>query len=146
MSDGLILPLMRTRALLLPVVRTTISRIMSFSIRTMTFVRLPFFVGGDHCLEVGVFQFLDRFFETLFYIAVTTAELEDFDAVYAHCFSEQTGKFHSDIAYFDMVDLFYFRELVEQLVHCLAVSCLADQDQRQDNKVSFHLSIVLNDY
>ena len=29
---------------------------------------------------------------------------------------------------------------------CLAVSCLADQDQRQDNKVSFHLSIVLNDY
>ena len=42
-----------------------------------------FFVGGDHCLEVGVFQFLDRFFETLFYIAVTTAELEDFDAVYA---------------------------------------------------------------
>ena len=123
---------MRTRALLLPVVRTTISRIMSFSIRTMT--------------EVGVFQFLDRFLETLFYIAVATAELEDFDAVYPHRFSEQAGKFHSDIAYFDMVDLFYFRELVEQLVHCLAVSCLADQDQRQDNKVSFHLSIVLNDY
>ena len=90
------------------------------------FRAVALFVGIDHCFVIRVFQFLDGSAEIVFDGIAAFLERKDFDAFYTHRLGEQAAYFHQERADCYVGYVFLLGKVVEQLVHALAISCLAE--------------------
>ena len=90
------------------------------------FRAVALFVGIDHCFVIRVFQFLDSSAEIVFDGIASFLERKDFDAFYTHRLGEQAAYFHQERADCYVGYVFLLGKVVEQLVHALAISCLAE--------------------
>ena len=84
------------------------------------------FVACDHCLEIGIFQLLDGRAEIFFDSTAAFIEGKDLDTAYPHRFGKHTAYFHQERTDRYAGYVILFGEIVEQLVHTLAISCLAE--------------------